>query len=402
MKKIIGLLFAILLLNTNLRAQWIESSPINNSPRELSYPAQDTAYITGAIGELYQTLDGGETWSVIQNFGGFSSLHSPEFINGTTGFVSANGGVYRTTDAGQSWDTISADWINQTGLPFREITIGDNAIYSSYTINGSTQVIRSTDLGDNWVNLVVLPIAPWDLKMDLWDDLYGAIIDPQETGKYYYSTDGFATVDTVFLQSGQELHQGGNFVMVNSALGLNFGEMFNQDQAQRMSVSGGNIYDLNVDGFNILPVLDIDQRSGHLIASSYFGKFFICYSTAATQWTEYNIGVDAPIYAIDFNGFENAIAIVGEKVMYIKNATTLSLEESEKISFDVFPNPFTDELSIQSDLKNQSYEVYDIQGNLVHTILQEGRIDLSFLAPGTYILETNDGEHILRKKVIKQ
>lgn len=391
-----------LLFSAISMAQWQTPAGNQSYYGELSYPAVDTAYITGTIGQLYQTLDGGETWDIIQEFGGFSSLHKPQFINGRLGFVNANGGVYRTTDAGVTWDTISADWVNQTGLPFHDLVIGDDYVYAWYEDNGTTQFIRSDDYGDTWTNLVNLPFTSYFLKFDLWQDQYGVIINNDEVDKYYYSTDGFMTVDTITPLNFQELHQGGHLAMVNSAAGINFGQMFNTDQSQRIQASSGGLNDVNLDGFNVLPVLDLDQLNGKLIASSYYGKFFICLNTNATQWTEYNVGIDGPVYSIDFADEDHAIAIIANELRYTKNASTLSSAAEEKIDFKVFPNPFTHAITVDSENEKTYVRIYDLQGNLVYSFKANQTQNLEFLSAGVYVLEVTDGIHSSYQKVIKK
>lgn len=391
-----------LLLNSTSFAQW--QAPVSNQSfyGELSYPSVDTAYITGTIGELYQTLDGGETWTNIQEFGGFSSLHKPQFINGKLGFVNANGGVYRTSDAGVTWDTISADWINQTGLPFNDIVIGDDFVYAYYQDNGSMQIIRSSDWGDNWTNLVLLPFTSYNLALDLWEDTYGVILDPTNPEKYYYSNDGFLTVDTVYTQNFQGITGGGRVEMVNSALAVNYRQFSGTGPSQRIQASSGYVNDLNLDGFNVLPVIDLDQQFGKLIASSYYGKYFICLNTHATQWTEYNIGVNAPIYSMDFADEDHAIAIVGDELRYTKNASTLGMSNPLEKNFKVFPNPFESTLNLETENKDAMFRLYDVQGNLVHTMKSIGEHRLDFLQSGVYLLEMMDGVHTNYQKVIKK
>ncbi|MDX1447048.1 T9SS type A sorting domain-containing protein [Lishizhenia sp.] len=401
MKKIYNIL-GCLLLTTLSFGQWQVPAGNPYFYGELSYPAIDTAYITGTTGELYQSLDGGENWSIIQQFGGFSSLHKPQFINGKLGFVNANGGVYRTSDAGVTWDTISADWINQTGLPFNDIVIGDDYVYAYYQDNGAMQIIRSADYGDTWTNLVLLPFTAYTMTLDLWEDTYGLILDPNYHEKYYYSTDGFVTVDTVFTQNFQEVIGGGRLEMVNSALAVNYRQFGGTGPSQRIQASSGYVYDLNLDGFNVLPVIDLDQQFGKLIASSYYGKYFICINTHATQWIEYNVGVDAPIYNMDFADEDHAIALVGNELRYTKNASTLGTTFQEEIDFKVYPNPFESVLNLDSENKDASFRLYDVQGNLVHTMNTSGQHNLDFLHSGVYLLEIRDGVQKNYQKVIKK
>ena len=72
------------------QAQWVKSSSIINPHGQLAYPHPSAAYCsTGGGGELYKSVDSGETWLLAHDFGPFTTTQDVLFLNADTGFCSA-------------------------------------------------------------------------------------------------------------------------------------------------------------------------------------------------------------------------------------------------------------------------------------------------------------------------
>ena len=94
--------------------------------------------------------------------------------------------------------------------------------------------------------------------------------------------------------------------------------------------------------------------------------------------------------------------------------TGINSQEIDKVSAVAFPNPFSDRIQIEFELKQSTLlrlELIDIEGNLVKLFVEDklkagiNRLSFndSFLASGTYLLNAVSVEGILfSKKVIKQ
>ena len=114
---------------------------------------------------------------------------------------------------------------------------------------------------------------------------------------------------------------------------------------------------------------------------------------------------------------ENTFAF-GEVEDYTVNITddTLSIENSNLIEFVVYPNPFTDNITIRfssNHINNQSLEVtlYDISGKLIYannySISATSDItitNLNVLSSGSYFLKIQDenGKKLTTKQLVKQ
>lgn len=100
--------------------------------------------------------------------------------------------------------------------------------------------------------------------------------------------------------------------------------------------------------------------------------------------------------------------------LYVEDQAATSLDEnSANQSFDVYPNPASDNLTIEyisNSTEEMLFEVYDASGKLVasHTDLKptEGNqvlnVNVSHLNAGVYICKLVHGDVVLNKKVVKQ
>ncbi|RSK39310.1 choice-of-anchor Q domain-containing protein [Mangrovimonas spongiae] len=83
--------------------------------------------------------------------------------------------------------------------------------------------------------------------------------------------------------------------------------------------------------------------------------------------------------------------------------TILSTENVSTTEFMVYPNPTTHMLYIQTNLKQFSYELYNIQGQKIMASKQTvNTINTSQLATGVYVLKLNSGNKTQSIKVIKK
>jgi photosystem II stability/assembly factor-like uncharacterized protein len=121
-------------------------------PFLISFANKDTGYVRDFDSELYQTLNGGNSWT--QVFSPVGGAREIRFKSGTNGYaVDGGGSIYTTTDGGMAWNTAFAsssstefqlraiDVYNQTGL-----AVGDLSIVVSKN-NGQSWEYRRTDVG---------------------------------------------------------------------------------------------------------------------------------------------------------------------------------------------------------------------------------------------------------------
>ena len=82
---------------------------------------------------------------------------------------------------------------------------------------------------------------------------------------------------------------------------------------------------------------------------------------------------------------------------------SLSVDEVDiSDEFNLYPNPTTGVVQINTNLIIDSIDVYDVYGKLIKTIKNNQHIDITELATGIYIAKIQSGNNIGVKKIIKK
>jgi len=151
-----------------------------------SFWIQKNGFVCGN-GVVLQTTNGGDSWNLISS--GLQYLSIIQFLNSSTGFISAADGIYKTENAGTNWNKVhefyglirfvnyntgfsidrscykttdcGSNWILASEMPGTTGTEGISFMnnstafacgntYSSYYFNFNSQIWRTTDGGMNW------------------------------------------------------------------------------------------------------------------------------------------------------------------------------------------------------------------------------------------------------------
>jgi hypothetical protein len=87
------------------------------------------------------------------------------------------------------------------------------------------------------------------------------------------------------------------------------------------------------------------------------------------------------------------------------NCGVTSYTDIDKQDFTVYPNPFTDHLTIEIPFQSDELEVRDLSGKLVFQqetfSAQQLTLNLSSLPEGAYILTLNTSEGKMSKAILK-
>jgi uncharacterized delta-60 repeat protein len=168
------------------------------------------------------------------------------------------------------------------------------------------------------------------------------------------------------------------------------GEVINYDGNN--SVSG--VFRLNPDGTidetfdtnygfgNSAPVLDCDVQSD--------GKILL-------------FTIDSEYQGVDLG--PNDIYPVRQTVVRLNGDVTpvLSVAEAERLKFDMFPNPASDQVTLSGVPFRAEVRIFDIQGRLVYQNFNQGEVQFlntGALAPGIYIVSITDGTRKSSRKLI--
>jgi polar amino acid transport system permease protein len=137
-------------ITKTLDGDWIDVSPSTNSlfrsvsivKADNSTTLQTTAFIAGENGEIWKTVDGGNTWES-KVLATSSDLYGIDFMNETHGLVvGENGLVYGTSNGGQVWEVREIPASVTSTLrdvlyisDIRAFIVGDNGVFLKSTDN---------------------------------------------------------------------------------------------------------------------------------------------------------------------------------------------------------------------------------------------------------------------------
>lgn len=386
-------------------AQWTESTFSPNAPLfEVAFPSPGAAYITGEMGLVYKSSDAGISWVQIYDFGPFSNLGDPNFLNSDTGFVSANNGVYRTLDGGDTWHGISATWTNPNGLLLQTIKLKGDKIYSSVVRNDSAFFYRSDDYGSTWIQVLQHsePNAQ-AFQFSMIDSLNGYFVNPNNLSEVLKTTDGAISFsDTLMLTNGPMVAQA-RYDFKDLENGYWYGSRGSISNPSRTWNSGTFYFPIDLDGFGVLPIYDLDFNTSKLFATSLYGKIFTSLNNGQF-WTEQTTPLTGPITSIAFANENQGIAVSMGKVIHTNNAGVLGINELDILSssISIYPNPSRGEFSIETaGFEILSLVITDMSGRNLETIIHpESQINTSKFQAGVYFLHFETLKGKVTKKVI--
>lgn len=398
MKKIILILF---LVSTKLTfGQWNQSTfvpPVGLY--EVDFPNENAAYIVGDLGLMFKSTDEGVTWSQIYDFGPFTTPTNLQFINADTGFVNIYGNHYRTFDGGISW--------TQFGT-FPKLKIFQNNLFNSYTSNDTTYINQSIDLGNNWTTLLQhYQVGNEPYILSVVDNSNAYFINPNELDRVYKTTDGFLSIDTVFITTGDIVLQE-QFDFKDLQNGYHYGSWGSQSHPTRTWNTGTFYFSIDLDGFGVLPVLDLDFNTSKLYACSLYGKIFSS-SNNGQNWTEQTTPINDPIHSIAFLNNDKGIAVSGNKVLYTNNGGIVGVSEVNPFAsfVNLYPNPTVSNVTIQNNsTQTLQLSLYNSLGQkILYQILtnETSTIDMSSYSNEIYFYTLTIDTNIIKSgKIIKQ
>jgi hypothetical protein len=93
----------------------------------------------------------------------------------------------------------------------------------------------------------------------------------------------------------------------------------------------------------------------------------------------------------------------GAGVLYRFTPTTVSVDELEKLGVEIYPNPATDFLHVDSQFEMADFSLISINGAQVRSgKITAGKIDVSDLMPGVYVLNIKGSDNNLVYRFVKQ
>ena len=367
-------------------------------------------------GSILHTRDGGMSWS--EQFDADRYLRSITFATPLLGFCgSLDFGFYKTTDGGEHWDNIMGEidpflpGICGLSAPTPEV------IYGCGIWSPPAYIIKSSDSGNTWtyIDMSSHASALVDIRFVSADTGFvsgKATAARGNVGTILYTTDGGMTWTEKFhteriqeyvwkLQSPDDIHYyasiendaGGSTLMARSTdKGLTWHTIVVDEAYQ---------YIQNV-GF-------LDSLHG------WTGGNGTLYETidGGESWTKVMVGVG---YNRFFRVNDTTAYLTGGQIYKYSGGLTsipvLSSPVDEVHILNVHPNPVSDLLTIEIDLRSKTHciiQLYSSDGQLLRTILDQpgviGKnsftISLRDIAPQVLYLSMHTNEGVVSREVVK-
>lgn len=275
--------------------------------------------------------------------------------------------------------TVNRGWVNMADTSLGKVTVGED-----HFATGKSNLYGVVSLGDGgeavirFNGLLFDGIGPdFAIFENSFSDnfLELAFVEASSDGKNFYRFPSHSLSDTT--------QQVGSFGFTEAIMIHNF--------AGKYRWGFGTPFDL-ADLANI-PGLDI-QRISHLRVIDVVGSIDSAYVNRDSQGRPINDPFPTPFPS---GGFD----LDGVAAIHI-NSVGLS-EDILASRLRIFPNPTDDIVNIEANaLHLEEFQLYNYQGKLIQRGAFNGKIDLSALDSGVYLLSFSSEQQLITKRIVKR
>ena len=412
------------------QTEWIEV-PVNTDKQlnAVDFPSAEVGYIGGNDSLLLKTTDGGESWTAIDLSSMISSSYKSNVVN--LKFVSEDTGymtfgiidrTYLTVDGGDSWNIVetsttkaydhglfffgySDGFIGGTYVGGGEVIdgIGKTEVLGEIVTTVSSEALLPSETGDGSIEDLIVDI-------DFYDENYGLAVS--DAGVIYRTTDGGDIWNKV------ESFEGG-YPLTSVEI-----------VSEEVAYVG---YDAETSGWGVLKTEDggenweMDAETAtwgypaYLAAhESEVGDLYIggrMYSGGGIilEWSE-DSGWLFQLKKHGIRSMDHAVGDqmwgVGDSGFVVKSAPVdLGVEKADMedgMGLMVYPNPANDKIMLQYSLGNSVVEefhltIYDLKGQTVFVSTKpQKEIDVSNFDSGIYCIRLTVNEAVSVSRFSKQ
>jgi len=124
----------------------MQNSGFSNHIYRINFLNKDTGFVAANSGLSARTIDGGQTWSVL-NTSTSNDLSYVKFYDKNVGFIIGdNGTILKSTNSGVSWSAKNSG----TSVYLNNVQIID--INTAYAVGANGIILKTTNGGQSWVN----------------------------------------------------------------------------------------------------------------------------------------------------------------------------------------------------------------------------------------------------------
>jgi photosystem II stability/assembly factor-like uncharacterized protein len=253
----------------------------NRSFRDIHFPNDSIGYIVGYPSFVAKTTDFGNTWQDISNIGILSgTLTSVNFLNSDTGFVgrtNTTNAMYKTENGGLTWSQVFG--YGGQGcytIKFLNDTLGYAGAYNS-------RIFRTTNAGATWAQQTTFQTSEEVTSIDFADLTHGVAV----TNSYVYRTSNGINWSGPFIGGSNFISAAisptGSLVLGDSYGGLRIASNFGTTYTNSNPQSGLQTFKR---------IKFADAQNGWVMGEGYN---FLKTTNGGTTWTVMN-----PSYYVDY------------------------------------------------------------------------------------------------------
>lgn len=144
---------------------------------------KDALYVGTSDGETIKSLDGGKNWTTVNYIKGVVIMdiiidpNNHDFVYAATD----DKGIYRSSDGGATWESLADRFKGFSSSNKYIAMVADKATAGGLIHVSRYGMLRSTDRGDSWQAVELLP-APKNTS------IYSLAVNPKNSDEIYYAT----------------------------------------------------------------------------------------------------------------------------------------------------------------------------------------------------------------------
>ena len=389
-------LFVGIILPFGLFSQWAETNPGvgNTYINKIDCLDGDNCFIGGSTnGLIMKTTDGGQNWIDVNTSGGNTSYLKMFSVD--TCYAVRDLNLCKTYNGGANWDIVP---LTATGglVYFVNPSLGFG--------DGASQLMKTTDKGDNWTGVDIPSAADGMTAIFFFDENNGFIATGNSTNRSIYKTTNGGQNWTLVYDKVSNTHGIREIQMLTSQIGYACGH---KGMILKTTNGGDSWTELvnPVQEQNVTLSMDfINTNSGYFAGN--MGNIFKTINGGDSFIAE-NYGI-VPMSDVSVADLETVYVASATIDLLLKNSDAnlvAKISENDKQFGKIYPNPVSTMLSIdlQTD-ENSVLEIFDAKGTLLlkKQLALSNQIEIISLAPGLYHYKiTNENGAVSTGKLAK-
>jgi photosystem II stability/assembly factor-like uncharacterized protein len=351
------------------------------------------------IGQILKSDNGGQSWDTMQNTSGWF-YKTIAFKDAETGFIGGYGStsfMLKTTDGGKTWkeDMVDYDHAGITDMHFLTDKVGIAVGYGEAQFFSGNSY-KTTDGGKTWVpSEHVDDSLPLQNMFFVNENLGYAVASFFGFTTFAKTTDGGAHWALEYTHSN----------MIN--------DIYFWSATDGILVDYSGVYKTYDGGKTWLDKTTPVVKNKYLESVTFYDRFTgfavglsgVIFRTTdgGETWTKDLSPTTQNLSSVEIH--EGKVYAVGSNGVVLRLNETLGLPEAKpELKATVYPNPASSELFVTVAGKSgtqMQLTLMDLSGRIITSgINTPGRLDISTIPAGLYILEVKTGDGVAREKVI--